>query len=547
MTNELLIQHQNGTTRTMPMQGSRITFGRAAENDLAFPDDIVLSRRHLTFEHDNGLWYVMDLGSKNGTLLNGQKLNGNERQLLRLGDRVAAGHVTMIYDDPVKNAEHTVIFIADDAVRAPSVSTKLEKVVGEGQEAPDALMNPAFAFNPRTKALLDAGKELEGDRPLPELFSKILELAVHTVGARRGVVMTVENGVLLPRAALGEQLKISSAVRDRVMNHRESLLSADTTQDEGLRGSMTLVQQRVRSLMAVPLQTKGTVIGLIYVDTQEFVRTFSAGDLEMLTMLANIAAIRIENARLDQVEQQERLLQKELDQAADIQRNLLPKSAPAVAGLDLAGMSVPCRSVGGDYFDYLKLPGGKLVIICGDVAGKGMAAALLMSSLQARVQLLCEDTDDVGLLVTRLNRSVAATCPGNRFITFFLCIYDPASRDLWYCNAGHNPPYIRHGDGVLETLSEGGPVLGILKNISYQARRVTFAPGDLLLMYSDGVTEALSPQGEEYGEPRLEAELIRAGGGTAPEVMRTVYQSVEGFMADAPAADDITLVAARRL
>ncbi len=534
MQRELSIQIQDGPSSTVHLTGQRLTLGRAADNELPYPDDPVLSRRHLTIEFDGTDYWVEDLRSKNGTVVNGGKLNGRHR--LRLGDRIAAGRVTLVFDDGASQAQHTVVFVPDDdfTTIAASQSTDLDKALDPGADVK------------RMKALLDAGRELDANRPLPELFSIILELAVKSVGAQRGVVLLQENNVLAVKAAKGDEFLIPTAVRDQVMELRNSVLTGDTSQDAALRGSMTIVAQRIKSLIAVPLQTKEKVIGLIYVDSPDIFRPFTYDDLTLLTVMANIAAVRIENARLAEEEKEKEKMSEELRRAAEIQMNLLPRSAPQVEGFDIHGFSLACRSVGGDYYDYLPIPGGKWAIIVGDVAGKGMPAALLMSSLQARVQLLTEQADELGNIMTRLNRAVSASCPGNRFITFFLAIIDPGSDTVDYCNAGHNPPYLLRANGSVETLTKGGPVLGILKSFPYQAGSVSMNWGDTLVMFSDGVTEARSASDEEYGEERLLADLEQVRGKSAREIGEFLYEGLEKFMGVAAASDDITLVVVRK-
>jgi serine phosphatase RsbU (regulator of sigma subunit) len=521
---------------------------------LAFPDEAILSRRHVAVDFDGTNWWVEDLGSKNGTSFNGEPLAG--RRQFKLGDRVGIGRMTLTLIDPsVSDTAANVVFEEDlnqTVVVSPSsrITTSLERVVGKGAGGLEAaLRSSTLAGTPRVQALLDAGRELAGHRPLKELFRVILDLATQSVGARRGVLMLEEAGVLTARAATGATgFRISSAVRDRVMRAKESLLVSDTRLHEELRESYTIVQQGILSFLAVPLQTQDKAIGLIYVDSQNILRQFTEEDLTLLTVMANIAAIRIENERLAEVEQVERLMKKELEQAAEIQRNLLPRQPPPVQGLELAAFSYPCRSVGGDYFDYLKMSGGRLGLIVGDVAGKGLAAALLMSSLQARVQVLIEEPGDVAMLMGRLNASVARTCPGNRFVTFFLCSIDPATGELSYTNAGHNPPYlVRAANGEVELLTVGGPVLGILPAARYQSATLQMLPGDVLVMFSDGITEAQSAAGEEYGEDRLLAALTPVCGQPAAAISKTIGESVEHFMGTAPAADDITLVVARKL
>jgi serine phosphatase RsbU (regulator of sigma subunit)/pSer/pThr/pTyr-binding forkhead associated (FHA) protein len=545
MPRELAIQLQDGTIQTLPLIEGRVTLGRSVENTLAYPDDPILSRRHMIIDPEGEDWFVEDLNSKNGTMVNGLKLAGRHR--LELGDRIGVGRVTITFRDAPLQSDQTVVFVPEETTILPSnsVSTNLEKAVGPDADLEVALRTPAAAGIPRLQALLEAGREFPGHRPLGDLFKIILELAVNTVGARRGVVMTIENGKLVPQTARGDSFRISRAVRDKVINEKQSLLITDTSQNQAFAASETIVAQRVRSLMAVPLQTKDTVIGLIYVDSPDIIRPFTSEDLTVLTVMANNAAINIEHRRLVEVEQAERVMAKELEQAAEIQKGLLPKAVPEVPGLDVGGLSVACRHVGGDYYDFLELSDGRIGIIVGDVAGKGMSAALLMSNLQARVQILAEEGDDMATLMTRLNRSVTAACPGNRFITFFMCIIDPRTGEFEASNAGHNPPYIVRADGAVETLVVGGPVLGILRQMTYEAERGKLNPGDVLLLFSDGVTEARSPDDEEYGEERLVADLTARRTMSAQQIARGAFEAVENFMAGRPAGDDITVVAVK--
>ena len=308
----------------------------------------------------------------------------------------------------------------------------------------------------------------------------------------------------------------------------------------------SLVQQQVRMLMAAPLQTKDNVIGLIYVDSPSLIREFIAEDLSLLTVLANVAAIRIEHARLIEVEQTKRILAKDLDQAALIQQGLLPAQAPKVPGIELAGHNAACRTVGGDYYDFLPYPDGRVAIALGDVSGKAMPAALLMTSLQARVRVLAEEPPEVAGMMTRLNRATAANCPSNRFISFFFSVLDPKTGELTYANAGHNPPMIARANGTIDRLEGGGLLMGIVPSASYDAYRVQLNPGDVLLLYSDGVTEATNPLGEEFEEERL-GQILQANRHRSPEeIVEAVTRAVSDFSAGAPVADDLTLVVAKR-
>jgi serine phosphatase RsbU (regulator of sigma subunit) len=375
-----------------------------------------------------------------------------------------------------------------------------------------------------------------------------MDLSVEAVMAGRGVLMTIEGDKLQVRAARGEGFKISNTVRDRVLREKASLLVRDAQLDQNLREHVSIVEHKVRSMIAVPLQTNDRVIGLIYVDSPHLIREFTREDLNLLTVMANVAAIRIEHARLNEIEEAERAMAKEMEQAGQIQRGLLPETAPVVKGLDLAGKTVAARTCGGDYFDFLTFPDGRVAAMVGDVAGKGMPAALMMSSLQARVQVVFEEADDLARKIARLNKIICANCPDNRFITFFMTVMDPATGELVYANAGHNPPVLVRTAGGFDLLNEGGGViLGILPMASYKESRVAMQPGDVLILYSDGVTEAVNPAGEDFGEDRI-ADLVRAmRDQPATEICDALHAAVTAFTEGAPPADDITVVVARRV
>jgi sigma-B regulation protein RsbU (phosphoserine phosphatase) len=546
---DLLIRNIDGKTVTCPLDRDRISLGRSSANELCYPDDSGLSRQHLALTRSGGAWFVEDLGSKNGTQLNGQRVD--QKLPFRPGDRVSAGHLVIEFNDHAPEMDKTVVFVDHGESFSSSSTTVVQSL--------DAVIGPSTDMNktqvmqgsPQMYALIKAGRELAGHRPLGELFQVILDLSVDAVCAGRGVLMTLEDGVLHVRANRGDGFQISSTVRDRVLNEKASLLVRDAQLDQALREHMSIVEQKVRSMLAVPLQTNDRVIGLIYVDSPNLIREFSREDLNLLTVMANVAAIRIEHARLNEIEETERAMSKEMQQAAQIQKGLLPSKAPDVAGMDIAGRTEACRTVGGDYFDYLPFPDGRVAMLVGDVAGKGMPASLLMSSLQARVQVLFEEPDDLARKVGRLNKIICSNCPDNRFITFFMTIADPVTGELVYTNAGHNPPVIvraasTEGPGF-ELLEGGGVILGILPMATYQESRIVMEPGDVLVLFSDGVTEAANPADDEFGEERLAALVRSMRDQPAEDIVNAIHTAVTDFTEGAPAADDITVVVARRL
>jgi len=544
---ELIIRDLDGNTATITLDHDRITLGRSGANELSYPDDIGLSRQHLALVNHEGHWTVEDLKSKNGTLLNGVRI---EKPMPFLpGDRVSAGHLTIEFADAGQAALNTVVFVDNTEEFSNSATTVVASLDGVlGPQADDLNKTHVLQGSPQMRALIRAGRELAGHRPLAELFPLIMDLSVEAVMAGRGVLTTLDGEELNVRAARGEGFKISTTVRDRVINEKASLLVRDAQLDLNLREHMSIVEQKVRSMIAVPLQTNDRVIGLIYVDTPNTIREFTREDLNLLTVMANVAAIRIEHARLNEIEEAERAMAKEMHQAALIQQGLLPSSAPATEGLDIAAKAVASRSVGGDYFDFIKYPDGRVALMVGDVAGKGMPAALLMSSLQARAHVVFEEPDDLAKKMARLNKSTCASCPDNRFITFFTCIVDPKSGKVIYTNAGHNPPVVVRAKGGFETLGgAGGMILGILPMAQYQEAEVALEPGDVLVLFSDGVTEAVDPEDHDFGEERLAKLVASMRERPATEIVQEVHRAVHAFTQGAPPADDITVVVARRL
>lgn len=372
---QIQVRGQEGVARMIRVVESPFMIGRSETAALSLPEDTMLSRLHFAFEYLDGGWAVRDLGSKNGTALNGQLLT--QAKQLMAGDTITAGRLVITFEPYTAKKEEvrSPLEFVDDAPSAhPTSSTVVfrfdpaklaEAALPSTPQAPDLTAR-------RMEALVKAGKEIASFRPLSELFEVILELSLHAVDAKRGVLMTFENGVLVARAHRGDGFKVSTAVRDRVINERASLLVRDASMDAMLKSSATIVAQRIRSLMAVPLQTDTQVTGLLYVDATDYMRSFDANDLSLLTVLANIAAIRIEHARLLEVEQTEKFMSRELDQAAEIQRGLLPQSMPQIPGLEVAGRSAPCKLVGGDYFDFFVLPDGRVAFLVADVAGEGV-------------------------------------------------------------------------------------------------------------------------------------------------------------------------------
>ncbi len=545
MQRELLIQCPDGQMRTIPLTGERLAVGRSSASELCFPEDAGLSRQHFVFEAVGDDWTVQDLGSKNGTFVNNIPLKA--RLILKPGDRITAGHLVIIYSPGTQGADQSVVVFDKADTSSPTTSTVVTSLEGAYSNQTMTLERGGPKATAPMQALIRAGLELAENRPLADLFPVILDLAIQAVSAQRGVLLLIEGETLVLKAHKGDAFRISTAVRDRVLEERSSILVRDVQLDDAFKGRMSIVEHKVHTMMAVPLQTKDRIIGLIYVDSPFVLKEFTKDDLSLLTVMANVAATRIENARLAEVEEAERIMARDLSQAAEIQRRMLPDQAPQVQRADLAGYNAACRTVGGDYYDFFPYPDGRVALALGDVSGKGLPASLMMAELHARVQVLAEDPGDLAAFMTRLNKATCAKCPNNRFITFFFCVLDPATGELQFANAGHNPPILVRASGEARMLEGGGPVLGVVPFAPYREEGACLEPGDLLVLYSDGVTEANNAGFEEYGEERFVEVLKRHRQEPAAAIVQAVTQSLAEFTAGAPQADDITLAVAKRL
>lgn len=548
---ELVILGPEGESRTLALRKPKLSLGRSADNDLSYPNDPWLSRYHLYFERQGRNWAVRDCDSRNGTMVNAVPLKHSH--LLHPGDRIYAGHLTIeVRPDEEESSKTVVSFVGAAHEPLPTsgtIVTNLEKVLGQTSQFERGRREEITLTTARVvRALIRAGQELSSHRPLDKLFEVILDLTLSAVEAARGVILTLEkDDELKLRASKGAEFSISSAVRDRVLGEKCSLMISDAQLDEALREQKSILVHKVRSMMAVPLQAGDRVIGLIYVDTGQKLKPFSQADLDLLTVMANVAAIRIEQARLIEVEQSEKLMESELASASEIQRGLLPTENPHIDGYEIAGLNLPCRTVGGDYYDYLTYPDGRLAIVVGDVAGKGLPASLMMSSLQARVHMLMESSPDPAPALSVLNRNVARRCPLGRFITFFYGVLDPVSGKLKYANAGHNHPLLVRSNGLCEPLAGHGMVMGIVADSRYQGYETVLGSGEMLVLFSDGVTEARPPDSwHDFGEQRLSAFLVENSTETPQRLIEKLVTQLRAWCKQDAFADDFTMLVVKR-
>lgn len=292
--------------------------------------------------------------------------------------------------------------------------------------------------------------------------------------------------------------------------------------------------------VVVPMRVQNDTKGVLALGDKITRNKFVKDELDFLTTLGNLSIISIENARLFEETLEKQRMEEELLIAREIQKRLLPDSCIKIENYDLASINIPSRHVGGDYFDCIKLNDNNYAFCIADVSGKGVPAALLMSNLQASLHALLNTGLNIDEITFRINNIVYRNTTIDKFITFFFAVLDIKARTLTSVNAGHNPPYLFHKDGSFQTLTEGGLLLGMMPNMPYSVEKVHLQPGDGILMFTDGVSEAVNINEEEFEEKRIEACIVENHERLAEEILQTLIKSVKGFSEGLPQADDIT-------
>jgi phosphoserine phosphatase RsbU/P len=562
----VLVQPPEGRSFRCEIGSGTLRIGRSLQNDLVLTDKYV-SRHHAEIvRHPEGC-YLVDVGAKAGVQINGSPM---ERPvLLRPGDTIRIGATVLVFqgdsevsvvfeDRPLAEESGTVVLSAPPAAGtfAGDTVSFAEAPVEGGKERGE---KPGAADRGREKSPLspldlfaEADRELLFHRPLEEIFGKILDLAGMAVPFERGVLMIREGdgwsqaAVRTPGVESGGPIPISRTLADRVLHRRESFLTTDALADERFRDGQSVVAQQIRSAMCVPLWNNREVIGLIYVDSRRHPDLFTQENLQVLAHLANIAAVKIENCRLFGKTLEAQTVEREIRRAAEIQRFLLPAADPSIPGYRVHGESVPCHAVGGDYFEYLLLPGGRFGIALGDVSGKGFAASLLMCSFQASLVALAEIGLPPSEVAVRLNQTLHRRFPESRFVTLFYGVLDPVRHTLTYVNAGHCPPLLLSRDGAFRALAQTGRPVGLFEDSHYAEGEAEFQPGDAWIGFTDGIPTARNGQGEWYGEERIRLFGREASEGEPSGAVEKLLTDVERFLAGKPREDDLTAVILRR-
>lgn len=403
--------------------------------------------------------------------------------------------------------------------------------------------------------LNDLAREIGASVNMQTIMQTIIRRSLRAVNAEQGVITLIDlqastsmKTLVRTRASSDRQqaFHLEQNLQGWMLLHKQPLVINDPAHDERFRGVEW--EKSIRSLLCVPLLIKSTLTGILTIYNKREGGGFTPDDQRLLGIIAAQSAQVVENARLYEEEQALLRMQEQVRLAAKIQLDLLPKTMPVLAGYEIAGKTVPAQSVGGDYYDFIPLAEHRLALCLGDVTGKGLPASLLMANLQATMRGQALASASVTQCVQRANTLLHQSTDEEKFATLFYAVLDSHAHILHYANAGHNNPFLfSSSQPQPQPLKTGGIMLGLLPDYSFKEASMALQPGDLLVIYSDGITEAQNAFADEFGEERLLAVVNQHAGVALPELVDTLLQEVAAFTGPTPQQDDMTLVALRRV
>ncbi len=402
--------------------------------------------------------------------------------------------------------------------------------------------------------LNDLARAIGASLNLQDIMQTIIHRSLKAIHAEQGVITLVDQTAAdsmktLVRTMVSStkhpQFHFNQSLLGWMHLNKKPLLIGDPKTDERFRGVQW--DTSIRSLLCVPMMVKSNLIAVLTVYNKRDGAQFSEEDQRLLAIIAGQSAQVMENARLYEEERALQEMKEEVRLAARIQMDLLPKSAPEIPGYDIAGTSIAAQVVGGDYFDFIPCEEGRYAICLGDVSGKGLPASLLMANLQATLRGQTLLNPPAKICLQRSNRLLYQSTSSEKFVTLFYSILDTRTHTLSFTNAGHDAPILLAKGGDVNRLETGGVVLSIMEEFPYDEDQLTLAPGDVLIVYSDGITEAINMNQELFGVDRLLAAIRANRDKSANELIESIVAAVKAYAGPAPQADDMTLVVIKRL
>lgn len=551
-----------GESSTHDLSLDETVIGRLPECQIQIDSNMV-SRKHARIVRNGNQFLVEDLGSGNGTTVNGVRIAA--LTVLKHDDRVKLGPILIRFVD---HANATQSPPPPKAPPRDSFSPEKTFHLNMEDDSEDSAMITgavggaaagrfgALDVQPaaKLKGILEISRTLAGTVDLNVLLPKILDSLFGIFpGADRGCILLKDgaNGQMIPRAIKhrrpgeDESVKLSRTIVNKVLTEKTGILSADAASDARFQASESIANFTIRSMMCVPLiGLDGEPLGIINIDTQNPLKQFQTDDLDLLLAVAGQAALSYENARLV-VSYTEKVKQdSEMQIAQGVQRALLPETLPAVGGYEFFATYESAQAVGGDFYDCFVLPSGKrLAIAFGDVAGKGVPAALVVSRLSSAVQSTMEFVPDVGEALAKINDHMCAHAVEGRFVTFTLAIIDIETHEMSLAIAGHMSPMVRTVSGAIEEFPEEavGMPLGVVGGMPYEVMKRTLQPGETVVLYTDGVSEAMNHAGDLYTPERLR-DIITKNLPLPSSLGKVIRDDVRKHANGRPQNDDITLM-----
>src|SRR5258706_306496 len=521
---------------TLPAEN--ITLGRASDCTIPIKDRF-LSRRHAEIINERGTWYVRDCGSVNGTMLNGVKLV--EASPLHPGDRITLGDSEVVFHAD----ETTSQFIAIDT---DSHATNLAISIADDEKE---------RSSEKTQILSTLALEFLADRPMSELFDFILDRVIFLLRPTRAAIAILGAArvsfanVKLRRldASESNDLTISRTLLRDVVHGRKvvSYFDADTGdgQNDKFARAQSIIAQSIRSAVCAPLLVADAVLGVLYIDFTSARGVVAEDDVRLLAQIARFAAVTLERTRLREEAFAKAKIDEELRTAYTIQRRLLPDALPEIEGYRFAGANRPCKTVSGDYYDVVVRPDGRIYFVIADVSGKGITAALVMSSVATAFAIFTRTDPTPADLMRDMNATLAPKTSPSKFVNMVADVLDPATGIVAFANAGHVPPLLVSKSGV-EAMRSTDIVVGILPNAHYRNQSLTLAPGDSLVLFTDGVTEAENLAEEQLGLDPICEMLLSMHSSEASAILDRIDTYVAEYIGDVPAGDDVTMLAMTR-
>ncbi len=519
-----------------------VVLGRGGDCDLVLANAGV-SRRHARLAPDAaGHWYVEDLGSRNGTFLNGFAAG---RQELADGDRLGFGGVVAVF------------LAADRPPEQPSRSQTGVTICPGPLEIQAAIEREPAAGPPEGRllaGLYDVSRRLLDQSDVGGLIEVACASLTAALDAGAVVIGLTcdpqrEQEAIFARPAAGAGVSLSLSVLRRTLDSGKAILIRETSCDADLAAARSIVMGGIRSAMCVPLMRDRAVTGFIYVDSRAGGRSYGAEDLDFAAAVGSLVGTAVEVARLHESEIIRQRLEAELQAAAKVQRSILPSAWPSVPGYEIHGMCSMCRQIGGDYYDTILDGDGRLWLFIADVCGKGAPAALQAGAVHAALHALAGRCSGPASLLVEMNRLLLRRQVDNSFVTCLAAVLDPRRHELRLASAGHPPPlFVGPAGEACELPASRAPMLGVFEALD--ARDVVWrfpdGPG-CLLMYTDGASEAMNEQSTLFGEEELRRALSGLSSAGAAEVIDRVAEAIERFRGSCGQLDDLTLLACRRL